>query len=306
MRTLLLSTLTLLLSLGATAQSRKYISQFSHLQGYYNPGLTAYEGSMVKGFVRNQWAGWEGAPKTYFVSAELDFSEFKGSGDFGKNAVGVNLLSDEYGAFRETELIMSYSTRVKVSELASLRLGAGLNINQTRLDGNNLTTEQVNDPTVNQYLGGFANMSVVDFNVGMSLTHPNYYVSYGLHNVNQGSLSSGDIFMDSKPVVSIAQVGYRSPITDQLSLSTNLMWRAQNDLPANIEMNLKLLFQNKFWVGVGHRVDYANSAQLGMVMGKMRFGYVYELPVLKSYLLPNPTHEFMLSIRLFEEERLIW
>jgi type IX secretion system PorP/SprF family membrane protein len=284
------------------AQSRKYISQFSHLQGYYNPGLTAYEGSMVKGFVRNQWAGWEGAPKTYFVSAELDFSEFNGSGDFGKNAVGVNLLSDEYGAFRETELILSYSTRVKISNLANLRLGAGFNINQTRLDGNNLTTEQVNDPTVNQYLGGFANMSVMDFNLGMSLTHPNYYVSYGLHNVNQGSLSSGDIFMDRKPVVSIAQAGYRNKVTEQFTIATNLMWRSQYNLPDNVEMNLKVLFYDKFWVGAGRRLDYANSAQLGVVMGKMRFGYVYEWPVLKSYLLPNPTHEFMLSIRLFESE----
>jgi hypothetical protein len=95
--------LALLLSLGAFAQSRKYMSQFSHLQGYFNPALTAYEGSMVKGLVRNQWAGWEGAPKSYFVSAELDFSNLGGSSDAGKNSIGVNLLNDEYGAFTESE-----------------------------------------------------------------------------------------------------------------------------------------------------------------------------------------------------------
>ena len=300
MKHILLISLALVLSLGASAQSRKYITQFSHLQGYYNPGLTAYEGSMVKGLVRNQWAGWEGAPKTYFVSAEVDFSEFKGSGEFGKNAMGLNVLSDEYGAFRETELILSYSTRVKVSKSANLRLGAGLNFNQVRLDGNNLTTEQSNDPTVSQYIGGFANMSMMDFNVGLSLTHPNYYVSYGLHNVNQGSISSGDIFLDRKPVVSIAQGGYRNQLTDQMAVSTNLMWRSQSNLPGNVELNLKMVFREKFWVGTGHRLEYANSAQVGMMMGKMRFGYVYEWPILKSYLLPNPTHEFMLSLRLFD------
>jgi type IX secretion system PorP/SprF family membrane protein len=282
------------------AQSRKYISQFSHFQGYYNPGLTAYEGSIVKGFVRNQWAGWEGAPKTYFVSAELDFSDINGSGELGKNAVGVNILSDEYGAFRESELILSYSTRIKVSEQARIRLGAGLNFNQVRLDGNNLNTEQSNDQTTAQFLGGFANMSVVDFNLGLSLTHPNYYVSYGMHNVNKGSISRGDIFMDRKPVVSIGQAGYRNRLTDQLTLVVNTMWRSQYDLPDNVEINAKMLFYDRFWVGAGHRVDYANNAQLGMVMGRMRFGYVYELPSLKSYLLPNPTHEFMLSLRLFD------
>ncbi len=292
---------------GASAQSRKYFTQFSHLQGYYNPGLTAYEGSMVKGLVRNQWAGWEGAPKTYFISAELDFSELKGAGDFGKNAVGINLLSDEYGAFRETEIIVSYSTRVRVSEQANLRLGAGLNFNQVRLDGNSLTTEQINDPTVGQYTGGFASMSVMDFNLGMALTHPNYYVSYGLHNVNQGNISSGDVFMERKPVVSIAQAGYRNQVSDVLSISMNVLYRRQYDLPTNVEFNMKALFYDKFWIGGGHRVDYANSAQVGVVMGKLRFGYVYELPSIQSYLLPNSTHELMLSISLFEgQSGMIW
>ena len=115
--------LTLLISVGTYGQSRKYMSQFSHLQGYFNPALTAYEGSMVKGLVRNQWAGWEGAPKSYFVSAELDLANLGGSSDAGKNAIGVNLLNDEYGAFTESELILSYATRIQVSEKAGLRMG---------------------------------------------------------------------------------------------------------------------------------------------------------------------------------------
>ena len=99
MKKLLLLSFAILLSVASFGQSRKYMSQFSHLQGYFNPALTAYEGSMVKGLVRNQWAGWEGAPKSYFVSAELDFANLGGSSDLGKNAIGVNLLNDEYGAF---------------------------------------------------------------------------------------------------------------------------------------------------------------------------------------------------------------
>lgn len=300
--------MTLLTATDIFAQSRKYISQFSHLQGYYNPGLTAYEGSMIKGFVRNQWAGWEGAPKTYFVSVELDFSDMGGSGELGKNALGINLLSDEYGAFRETELILSYSTRVRVSDQAGLRLGAGLNYNSIRLDGNSLTTEQANDPTVMQYVGGFANMSVLDFNLGLALTHPNYYVSYGVHNVNQGSISRGDVFMDRKPMVNIVQAGYRNRVTEELTVIFNTMWRSQKDLPDNVEFNMKFMFYDRFWLGGGHRISYANNAQLGMVMGKLRLGYVYEWPMLKSYLLPNTTHELMLSIRLFEtgQKGAIW
>lgn len=292
------------------AQSRKYISQFSQLQGYYNPALTAYEGSMVKGLVRNQWAGWEGTPKTLFVSAELDFADMGGSGQLGKNAIGVNLLSDEYGAFRETELILSYSTRIRLSEQAGLRLGAGLNFNSIRLDGNSLTTEQGNDPIVMQYIGGFANMSVVDFNLGLALTHPNYYVSYGVHNVNKGSISRGDVFMDTKPMVNIVQAGFRNGLTENLMLIFNGMYRNQSDLPDNIELNMKFLFYDRFWLGAGHRVNYANNLQFGLVLDKFRLGYGYEIPILNSYLLPNATHELMLTFSVFgtrEGDRaLIW
>ena len=305
MKKLLVLSFAILLSLASFGQSRKSMSQFSHLQGYFNPALTAYEGSMVKGLVRNQWVGWEGTPKTYFISAELDFANLGGSSDLGKNAVGVNLINDEYGAFTESELILSYATRIRISENAGLRMGAGLNINSIRLDGTRLTTEEADDPILAQYIEGFAEMNVLDLNIGMSLTHPNYYISYGVNNINEGSISSGDIFMEKKPRVGIGQAGYRNRFSENMTVITNAMWRTQEDLPANVEFNLKFLFKDKFWVGGGHRVDFNNNAQLGVLMGKLRFGYVYEWPMLNSYQL-NPTHEFMVSYRLFGGNAAIW
>lgn len=292
------------------AQSRKYISQFSHLQGYYNPGLTGYEGSMLRGFVRNQWAGWEGAPKTYFASAELDFGQLSGqaSGDIlGKNAAGVSILHDSYGAFAETELVLSYASRIQVGKQTNLRLGAGVNYRTVRLDGNSLTIEQADDPIVGQYLGSFSNMDIIDFNLGMALTHPNYYLSYAVHNVNQGGISSGDIFMDKMPRVGIVQAGYKSRLNENLGIASNFMYRTQVDLPDNIEFNLKLVMKDKIWVGGGHRIDYANNFQFGVLFDRIRVGYIYELPMTRSYLIPHTTHEFMLTYALFGDRKaMIW
>lgn len=294
-------------------QSRKYIAQFSHMQSYFNPALTGYEGSSFRGLVRNQWAGFEGAPMTYFGSLEVDIADFAKGSDADKNALGINILHDEFGAFEETELIASYASRIMIDEKTAVRLGVGVNYNRIQLDGNNLTTEQSNDPKINQYLNGFANMQVLDFNIGMALTHPNYYISYTVHNVNQGAISSGDTFSDRKPRVGIVQAGYRNAMSDDLALATNFMFRSQADLPDNIEFNFKILMMNKIWLGAGHRVQYANNFQLGIVLPIMRIGYVYELPMAKSYLLPNSTHEFLTVIPLFKKnsrsdkkEVLIW
>lgn len=300
----------------ALAQSRKYVSQFNQLQSYFNPGLTGYEGSTVRGFVRNQWAGFEGAPKTYFLSLEIDPSEIKNSEEglvSGKNAVGFNLVKDNYGPFSDTEMVISYASRIRVCKTSNLRLGAAMNYNMVVLDGNNLTTEQSNDPTLNQFVNSFANMTILDFNVGMAFTSENYYFSYAAHNLNGGSISSGDIFLESKPIASILQTGFKQSVSPNLSIYSHILYRLQSDLPSTMEFNIKALFREKVWVGVGHRIDYAFNMQLGYAMPKFKFGYAYEMPVSGAYLISNPTHEFMLSYYLFRKSdsmrkvgELIW
>jgi type IX secretion system PorP/SprF family membrane protein len=287
------------------SQSTKYISQFSHFQSYFNPGLTGYEGSTVRGFVRNQWSGFEGAPKTYFFSTELDFGELSGERDpelTGKNAVSLNLLHDTYGAFRETELMLNYASRVRLTEKHNLRLGAGVSYQSIRLDGNALTTEEQNDQTLGQYIGQFSNMNVVDFNLGIALTHAKYYISYGMHRVNGGKITSGDEFMDGYPAAKMIQAGFREAISPNLAVITNAFYRSQKGLPDLTEFNLKVLLMNKIWVGGGHRLDFATNMQLGVVTKRMRIGYVYEFPMGGySYNLPGQIHEFTAVFSLFRD-----
>jgi type IX secretion system PorP/SprF family membrane protein len=302
--------------LDASAQTRKFTSQFSHFQGYFNPGLAGYEGSTVRGFVRNQWAGMEGAPKTFFVSTEVDFGEIAGLEDpglMGKNAISVSILSESNGAFRENEFIVSYASRIRLSESHNLRLGVGVIHQSVRLDGNALTWEEQNDPAFGEYLGQFSNMQVVDFNVGLAVTHKKYYISYGIHRVNGGQLTKGDHFMNAYPAEKMFQFGVRESLTDQLALIINGFYRSRKDLPQVMELNVKALLMNKVWIGAGQRVSYATNFNFGVLTQNMRIGYLYELPVQKSYLIPGGTHEITAVINLFnsfqprnQREILIW
>jgi type IX secretion system PorP/SprF family membrane protein len=304
------------ITLQSTAQSRKYVSNFSHFQSYFNPALTGYEGSVVRGFVRNQWGGIEGAPRTYFLSAELDFGELAGEENpslLGKNAIAVNMIQDNFGAFRENELTVNYASRVRLTENHNLRLGAGLSYQSIRLDGNALTTEEASDPTIGQYLGTFSNTNVLDFNIGIALTHAKYYVSYGMHRVNGGSIQNGDEFMDGYPAEQMIQAGYREAISDKLAIAVNGFYRSRKDLPDVTELNMKVLMMDRIWLGLGHRFDYATNAQVGFLVGRLRLGYVYEFPMANSFLLPGGIHEFTVMLNLFRsyerrtpDEVLIW
>ncbi|MBN7803548.1 type IX secretion system membrane protein PorP/SprF [Algoriphagus aestuariicola] len=303
-------------TVSSLAQNRKYVSQFSEFQSYFNPALTGYEGSVVRGFVRNQWGGIEGAPMTYFVNAELDFGELAGEMDpalMGKNAVSVNFLQDNFGAFRESELMLNYASRIRLTERHNLRLGAGINYQSIRLDGNSLTAEELNDPTIANYIGTFSNMNTVDFNLGIALTHAKYYFSYGVQRVTGGEIQNGDEFMDGYPAEQMIMAGYREALGENLAVSANGFYRSRKDLPEVFDFNLKLLMRDMFWVGLGHRVNYANSVQAGFLFGKFRAGYVYEYPMAKSYLLSGGVHEFSLVFNIFRpnerretDEVLIW
>jgi type IX secretion system PorP/SprF family membrane protein len=290
----------------ASAQTRKYVSQFSLFQGYFNPALTGYEGSAVRGFVRNQWAGFEGAPKTYFFSAELDFAELAGERDAaltGKNAVSVNLLNDTYGAFRENELTVAYASRVRLTSSHNLRLGVGVSYQSVRLDGNALTTEQANDPTIGQYLGSFSDMHVIDFNIGVALTHEQYYFSYGVHRVNGGAIQSGDEFMDGYPAEQMVQAGFREAVTPDFTIIANGFFRNRKDLPNVAELNLKALLMDRIWIGAGHRFEYANNIQFGILTKRLKIGYVYEFPLNGTYLMAKSTHEFTAVLNLFRDNQ---
>ncbi|UZD24134.1 type IX secretion system membrane protein PorP/SprF [Algoriphagus halophytocola] len=285
-------------------QTRKYISNFDFFQSYYNPGLTGYEGSAVRGFVRSQWSGVDGAPKSYFFSTELDFGEMAGEEDpalMGKNAVSLNLMHDTYGAFRETELTVGYASRIRLTAKHNLRLGAAVNYQAIRLDGNALTTEEQNDPTLSQYAGQFSNMNVLDFNLGIALTHDSYYFSYGIRRVNGGNITSGEEFMEAYPASSVFQAGYRSAVSDNISVILNAMYSTQKDQDENFEFNFKTVLMDRLWLGLGHRIDYATNAQLGVITKRFRIGYLYEFPNGSSYNLPGNTHEFTAVFNLFRD-----
>ncbi|MBC6368797.1 type IX secretion system membrane protein PorP/SprF [Algoriphagus sp. AK58] len=301
-KVLLLIFVVLGLKWQASAQTRKYVSQFSHFQGYFNPALTGYESSTIRGFVRNQWAGFEGAPKTYFLSTEFDFGELSGLEDpalMGRNAISLSILSDSYGAFKENEFLISYASRIRLSESHNLRLGAGVSHQTIRLDGNSLTWEEQNDPILGKYFGQFSDLQVIDFNLGLALTHEKYFVSYGMHKANRGQFAKGDRFMEAYPSEKMIQFGLRESLTDNLALIFNGFYRSRKDLPEVFEFNLKALLMQKVWVGAGQRLSYASNFNFGFLTQKMRVGYLFEYPVQKSYLLPGGTHEITVVFNLF-------
>jgi hypothetical protein len=55
-------------------------------------------------------------------------------------------------------------------------------------------------------------------------------------------------------------VGYREALNDNIAAEANGFFRYRKDLPDMLELNLKVLMMDRFWLGVSHRLDYATNS----------------------------------------------
>ncbi|PSR55937.1 hypothetical protein AHMF7605_21740 [Adhaeribacter arboris] len=294
------------------AQNRKQIANFSLVPHYFNPALTGQDGSVLKSIYRNQWTGFENAPKTLFISAELDLADLttwkdgnkpdQGSNQYlgAKNAVGLSLLRDTFGPYRQTQLFLNYSSRVRLSEKLSLRAGAAITYDATSLDQTKLAVDVTNDP---KYQNLFANdntrVTKVDVNVGVMLMAEDYYIGYALQDAAKGKLSSGGNYLeDAFPTNHVVQAGYRKGISDQFGLIVNGIYRYDSKLRETIEGQLKGVINNSFWAGVGYRQDLAYSFTGGMRFNQVRIGYTYETTSGKASRINGGSNEIVLIYNL--------
>lgn len=268
------------------AQSRKHLASFSQFGQYFNPAMTGLEGSQLKALYRDQWTGFQDAPRTLFISGEFDLASRKQTASQAdeattlgaKNAFGLSLLHDSFGPYRENQLFLSYSSQVRLSQKLSLRAGSAVTYNNIYLDYMDLTLDQTNDPELQDLMNSNNNkINKVDVNVGLTLTAENYYMGYALQDAAEGKLTAkGDYLNRAFPRQHIIQAGYRKALSEQFGLVVNGLYRYDSKLKENLEGQVKGVFNNAFWVGAGYRKDLAYTITAGVRLNQVKLGYNYE------------------------------
>ncbi|TPE43065.1 PorP/SprF family type IX secretion system membrane protein [Pontibacter mangrovi] len=316
MRIFILGFCMTLLAGAVQAQNRKQLANFSQFKHYYNPSLTGYEGPLLRSAYRNQWTGFEDAPKTVLLSAELDlqrvgrdsnrpFANGQDSRDrtediSARHGLGLTLFHDQFGPAREMQVNLGYGSAVRLSERVSLRWGAALTYTSHRLDGNSLTVDQESDPRYSGLLGQKNNSGRGDLNLGISLTSQNLYVGYALIDVTEGSLlaTGSDYLSDFYARRHVGQAGYRVGVTDMAGIILNGIYQYDSYNKSTVEGQLKAVYNNAFWVAGGYRNNLAYTLGAGVRLKQLSVGYTYESPTQDAKAIDKSTNEITLSYRL--------
>lgn len=270
---------------------------------------------MLRTYYRNQWTGFEDAPKTLFFSGELDMADMNKSDDRtrhyqyrdsrsgymgAQHAFGLIALQERFGPTRETQLGLNYGTGVRLSQSLSLRFGTSLTFNNFRLDGNRLVVDNTGDPRYQHVLGDQNSMSKFDLNLGFALASANYYLGYAMQDITKGHfLKSGDNFMkDVYTRKHIAQAGFRTALAEPFGLIVNGLYQYDEQLKGTVEGQVKLVYDELLWAGGGYRNDQAFHVAAGLHYRQFRITYAYESPIKEARSISRSTNEIGLAYTL--------
>ncbi|MAT67229.1 MAG: hypothetical protein CL830_02385 [Crocinitomicaceae bacterium] len=170
---------------------------------YLNPAVAHLGKKSLNIIYRNQWVGFEGAPKTTFLSYQSSFSHKKDVKSSSFSNVGGFLQNENIGAFRSFKINISYSYSFLLSSNWRLSFGSFIGIQQLGLDVTGVTLFDPKDPVVD--VSNFS--SLPDFSMGFTLTNNNNFFGISAKQVFQNNwkkIINSDLSQNESSIVFIA------------------------------------------------------------------------------------------------------
>ena len=259
-------------------------TQYMYNMNILNP---AYAGSMGVGSIgalgRTQWVGVDGAPQTFTLAAHTPLGNNLG--------VGLSVIHDEIGPVKEDNLYLDLSYTIKTSEEG--RLAFGIKAGVTFLDVRRLSLVDIADNSnvpVNQTSPNFgAGLYYYTDKFYLGLSAPNFLETLHLEKVNgKGSTDIEDMHY-------FLTTGYVFDLTENLKLKPSTMLKAVSGSPLSVDLSANLLINEKFEIGLSHRLDDSLSGMLGFQVDRnFRIGYAYDHTISNYSDYNSGSHEIML------------
>lgn len=267
-------------------------AQFS--QNMYNrlPVNPAYAGSnnAICGtlIARNQWMGFDGAPKTGFIALDAGVPVLYGG-------VGLTIGYDQLGFEKNLALRAAYAFRFPIAT-GKLAIGIDAGFLQKSVDLNGgkwITTDGTNGSNDKSIPPSGSSAMAPDFSLGA------YYNTNDLYfGISTTHLAKGDIKYNQITTVMARHYyiigGYSYDINQTLTLKPSI-WVKSDAASTIADINLNLLYNNLIWGGVTYRYTDAIIALAGVNVNNFKIGFSYDITTSSIRRYSNGTVEFMLG-----------
>lgn len=289
----LLSVLLLLASQMAEAQMDVQFSDYTRLRSYYNPAVSGTDGKLnVAGAYSMQFVGYENAPATMYVGADLPIY-FLGP----RHGAGLNLMSDKAGIFTTQKIGLQYAFNMKLGKKTRLAIGVQAALLQEKINASNIKLEQDNDPA---FPTSEVNGSRVDFAAGLYFYHPKYWAGVSAQHLARPLVEMGEKNEFQFERIYYLMGGGNIRIKNTflflqpsfLVTTDFLNWRE------DVQCRLAYEYESRsFYAGVGYSPDISTTFLVGGNFHGISLGYSYQMYT-SGIGLVNGSHEITLGYQV--------
>ena len=294
----------LLLTSVTFAQQLPQFTQYMFNTISINP---AYAGSRetlsVVGLHRSQWVGLEGGPQTQTLSVHAPLRN-------EKVGLGLSVINDELGFENFQYVYADFSYTIQTGVNTKLAFGIKGGVTAYNLDGD-FVASGAPDPINGQpdnLIFGFEDR--LDFNVGAGVYwhSDRWYVGLSAPRIFTNEYTGQGTFEALERVSYYFTGGYVFDLSDNIKLKPSTLLKATNGAPLSFDISANFLFNEKFWIGGGYRINEQAAAIGGIVdfqvSKQLRIGYAYEYPISDIRPFTSGTHEILLMFEIFKSRRI--
>lgn len=295
-KSLIITLLVIFIAFGnAIAQQIPMFSSYTLNKFLLNPSYAGSNGKTnIYGINRLQYAGFEGAPVTFMLTADAGFKDKK----FG---LGGLFFSDRSNLMSQTGFQAAYSYNIKLSETWNLGMGLNAGMVQWRMNFDQLivddpsevviSNQRQNATTFRSDIGFRINSDKIDFGVSLPqiVSSKVNYTDY-LTNKN-GKYATVPHY--------VANLSYLFAVNENFNLKPMVVVRGAGGIKPQIDIIGFMDWKDMVFASVGYRTNYAVSIGAGLHVAKgVTFGYSYDRPVNNISKYSSGSHEMILGITL--------
>lgn len=238
---------------------------------------------------RFQWVGFEGAPKTYSLTADIPIKFFN-------SGVGFTYVNDHIGPEVSHNIYIDYSYHIQLTR--GLRLGMGLKagFKVFSADFSELGQEGVYDE---QFSSNVSGDIMPNFGLGLFLYSDKYYFGVSSPKLVNHKYEDADDISGGEERHYFLIGGYAWEINPDIVFKPSVYTKYVKGSPMSYDITANFLFKNMLWAGIAYRSGDAIALLTQIQLSnRLRFGYAYDFTVSKMSTASSGSHEIMLSYEL--------
>ncbi|WP_018476255.1 PorP/SprF family type IX secretion system membrane protein [Pontibacter roseus] len=296
----------------AFAQQRPQYSQYMVNNYLLNPALTGIEDyADIRISNRQQWVGLEGAPVTYYATAHVPLNKGMSSTSYAKalahHGLGVIFHTDKTGPLRRTGLSATYAYHLPLTRSINASAGVGAGVIRNSINSSDLQFSNPSDPLVG---GGSINQNVLDLSLGFWVYSRNFSVGIAgaqlLENAGTfRSTENNNVTLDLQRHYFLTG-SYRFTPFERIDLIPSFMLKLADPSPMAVDVNLRAMYDERFWVGASYRHKDAVVGMVGVYISPLLdISYSYDATTSNLNRVSAGTHEVVIGFKLLNDRRII-